>query len=177
VSFARCFSRLRLLVWEVMVVQQVQPLHRWTGQAIGLDLHRDFCEVAICADGVVRSAGRVEMTLEGLEALAASLGGSERVALEVSGGAWEVARIVEPHVERVVVVSPDDTGIAQARTKTDGLDARTLASLLWRDELEAVWMPDERARVLRRRLARREGLVRIRTRVKNEVHAVFDAPA
>src|ERR687896_45120 len=105
------------------------------GRAIGLDLHRDFCEVAICEDGVVRSA--------------------DRVALEVSGGAWEVARILEPHVERVVVVSPDDTGIAQARTKTDRLDARTLASLLWRGELEAVWMPDERARVLRRGLGRR----------------------
>jgi transposase len=84
-----------------------------------------------------------------------------------------VARILEPHVERVVVVSPDDTGIAQARTKTDRLDARALASLLWRGELEAVWMPDERARVLRRRLARREQLVRTRTRVKNEVHAVL----
>jgi hypothetical protein len=44
-----------------MVVQQVQPLHRWTGRAIGLDLHRDFCEVAICEDGVVRSAGGVKM--------------------------------------------------------------------------------------------------------------------
>ena len=72
-----------------------------------------------------------------------------------------------------MVVSPDDTGIAQARTKTDRLDARTLASLLWRGELEAVWMPDERARVLRRRLARREQLVRTRTGVKNEVHAVL----
>jgi transposase len=156
-----------------LVVQQVQPLHRWTGRAIGLDLHRDFCEVAICEDGVVRSAGRVEMAPEGIEALAASLEASDRVALEVSGGAWEVARILEPQVERVVVVSPDDTGIAQARTKTDRLDARTLASLLWRGELEAVWMPDERARVLRRRLARREQLVRTRTRVKNEVHAVL----
>ena len=154
-------------------MQQVQPLHRWTGRAIGLDLHRDFCEVAICEDGVVRSAGRVEMAPEALEALAASLEPSDRVAMEVSGGAWEVARIVEPHVERVVVVSPDDTGIARARTKTDRLDARKLASLLWKGELEAVWMPDERARVLRRRLARREQLVRTRTRVKNEVHAVL----
>jgi transposase len=93
--------------------------------------------------------------------------------MEVSGGAWEVARILEPHVQRVVVVSPDDTGIAQARTKTDRLDARTLASLLWRGGLEAVWMPDERARVVRRRLARREQLVRTRTRVKNEVHAAL----
>jgi transposase len=144
------------------------------GRAVGLDLHRDFCEIAICEDGVVRSAGRVKMTAEGLEALAASLEPTDRVvAMEVSGGAWEVARILDPHVQRVVVVSPDDTGIAQARTKTDRLDARTLASLLWKGELEAVWMPDERARVLRRRLARREQLVRTRTRVKNEVHAVL----
>jgi transposase len=156
-----------------LVVQQVQPLQRWTGRAIGLDLHRDFCEVAVCEDGVVRSAGRVEMAAEGLEALAASLAPTDRVAMEVSGGAWEVARIVAPHVNRVIVVSPDDTGIAQARTKTDRLDARTLASLLWKGGLEAVWMPDERARVLRRRLARREQLVRTRTRAKNEVHAVL----
>jgi hypothetical protein len=105
-----------------MVVQQVQPLHRRTGRAVGLDLHRDFCEVVICEEGVVRSAG---------------------------------------------------TGIAQARTKSDRLDARTLASLLWKGGLEAVWMPDERARVVRRRLARREGLLRTRNRVKNEVDAVL----
>ena len=86
---------------------------------------------------------------------------------------WEVARILEPHVQRVVVVSPDDTGIAQARAKTDRLDARALARLLWSGELEAVWMPDERCRVLRRRLARREQLVRSRSRAKNEIHAVL----
>ena len=154
-------------------MQQVQQVCRWMGRAVGLDLHRDFCEVAICEEGVVRSAGRVKMAPEAIEALAASLAPTDRVAMEVSGGAWEVARILEPHVERVVVVSPDDTGIAQARTKTDRLDARTLASLLWKGGLEAVWMPDERARVLRRRLARREQLVRTRTRVKNEVHAVL----
>ena len=154
-------------------MQQVPPLQRWTGRAIGLDLHRDFCEVAVCEDGVVRSVGRVEMAAERLEALAASLESTDRVALEVSGGAWEVARILEPHVQRVVVVSPDDTGIAQARTKTDKLDARTLAGLLWKGGLDSVWVPDERARVVRRRLARREQLVRTRTRVKNEVHAVL----
>src|SRR3954468_387234 len=40
-------------------------------------------------------------------------------------------------------------------------------------ELESVWMPDERCRVLRRRLARREQLVHGRTRAKNEIHAVL----
>jgi transposase len=148
-------------------------LPRWVGRAIGLDVHRDFCEVAICEDGDVRSAGRVPATPEGVRSLAESLLASDRVALEVTGSCWEVARILEPHVNRVVVVSPDDTGISSARAKTDKLDARTLASLLWRGELEAVWMPDERCRILRRRLARREQLVHSRSRVKNEIHAVL----
>jgi transposase len=148
-------------------------LTRWVGRAIGLDVHRDFCVVAICEDGVVRSAGRVPSTPEGLGLLAESLLSSDRVALEVTGSCWEVARILELCVDRVVVVSPDDTGIASARAKTDKLDARTLAVLLWKGELDAVWMPDERCRVLRRRLARREQLIRGRTRSKNEIQAVL----
>ena len=115
----------------------------------------------------------METTPEALEVLAASLEPTDRVALEVTGGSWEVARILEPHVQRVVVVCPDDTGIAQARAKTDKLDAGRLAKLLWQGELDAVWMPDERCRVLRRRLARREQLVRSRSRCKNEIHAVL----
>ena len=144
---------------------------RWVGRAIGLDVHREFCEVAICEDGEVRSAGRVPATPDGITTLAQSLLASDRVALEVTGSCWEVARILEPHVNRVVVVSPDDTGITSARAKTDKLDARALASLLWRGELEAVWRPDERCQILRRRLARREQLMRARTRSKNEIHA------
>jgi transposase len=148
-------------------------LARWVGRAVGLDVHRDFCVVAICEDGQVRAGARVPSTPEGLSTLAQSLLPSDRVALEVTGSCWEVARILEPHVDRVIVVSPDDTGITQARAKTDRLDARTLARLLWSGELESVWMPDERCRVLRRRLARREQLVHSRSRTKNEIHAVL----
>ena len=73
----------------------------------------------------------------------------------------------------MIVVSPDDTGIASARAKTDKLDARALAVLCWKGEIEAVWMPDERCRILRRRLARREQLVHARSRSKNEISAVL----
>ena len=146
-------------------------LPRWVGRAVGLDVHREFCEVAICEDGCTRSAGRLPATPDGIRMLGESLLATDRVALEVTGSCWEVSRLLEPHVQRVVVVSPDDTGITSARAKTDKLDARTLAALLWRGELEAVWMPDERCRILRRRLARREQLTRARTRCKNEIHA------
>jgi hypothetical protein len=131
-----------------------------------LDVHRDFCEVAVVEDGDLRSAGRVETKPEALELFAQSLGGHDYVALEVTGNAWEIARIIEPHVARVIVVSPSDTGIRQARAKTDRLDARALAKLLWAGQLDSVWMPDERVRAMRRRLGRRTQLVRARSRAR-----------
>jgi transposase len=140
---------------------------------IGLDVHRDFCEVAMLEHGRLVASGRVVTTPEALETFAASLTGEDQVALEVTGNAWEIARILEPVVARVIVVNPSDTGIAKARAKTDRLDARTLAKLLALGELDAVWVPDERTRVLRRRLARRRQLVRARASAKNEIHAVL----
>jgi transposase len=79
-------------------------LRRWVGRAIDLDVHRDFCVVAICEDARVRSAGRVPSTPDGLRLLAESLLPTDRVALEVTGSCWEVARILEPFVDRVIVV-------------------------------------------------------------------------
>jgi transposase len=70
-------------------------------------------------------------------------------------------------------VSAHDTGIGRARAKTDRLGARTLAKLLAAGELDAVWMPDEWSRAMRRRLSRRDQLVNARTRAKNEIHAVL----
>lgn len=139
-----------------------------------MDVHRDFCEVAIL-DHVSgrRVRGRVAATLEDLQLFAQSLGPDDRVALEVTGNAWEIARVIEPHVARVIVVSPGDTGIRQARAKTDRLDAVALAKLLAAGSLDAVWVPEERIRVMRRRLARRRQLVGACTRAKNEIHAVL----
>jgi transposase len=105
-----------------------------------------------------------------------AVGGSSpisHVALEVTGNAWEIARIIEPHVARVIVVSPTDTWIRQARAKTDRLDARALPKLLWAGRLDSLWMPDERVRAMRRRLGRRTQLVRARSRAENDIHAVL----
>jgi transposase len=142
-------------------------------RSFGLDVHRDFCEVAVVEGGEVRSAGRIATSPEALELFAGSLCATDRVALEVTGNAWEIARIIEPHVGRVLVVHPGDTGIRQARAKTDRLDAGALARLLAAGSLDGLWMPGEQTRALRRRLARRSQLVRARTRAKNECHAVL----
>ena len=146
-------------------------------RSVALDVHLDFCEVAIVEDGELRSAGRIETKPEQIELFAGSLGPDDRVALEVTGNAWEIARIIEPHVAQVLVVSPSDTGIRQARAKTDRLDARTLARLLAAGSLDAVWMPDRWTWVMRRRLSRRSQLVRARSRSQESDSRGVDAPA
>jgi transposase len=141
---------------------------------IGLDVHLDFCEIAIVEQGRVRSGGRVPSTPEGLQVLANSLGRDDQVALEATGNALAIARLLEPHVARVVVAARKELrAITEAKVKTDRRDARTLARLLAAGLLNGCWLPDENTRALRRRLARRAQLVRQRTRCKNEVHAVL----
>jgi transposase len=141
---------------------------------IGLDVHRGFCEVAICEDGKVRSAGRIKTRKQELELFAHSLGSDDEVALEVTGGAEAIARILRSHVARVVVANTKKLRqISEAKQKTDRLDARRLAELLAAGLLAEVWCPDEKTRALRRLVARRAQLVRQRTRAKNEIAAAL----
>src|SRR3954451_8630568 len=141
---------------------------------VGLDVHRDFCEIAICEGGRVRSSGRVAASPQGLQILANSLSPEDQVALEATGNALAIARRLEPFVDRVIVATRSELrAITEAKVKTDRRDARTLARLLAAGLLDGCWLPDEQTRALRRRLARRAQLVRQRTRAKNEVHAVL----
>ena len=139
-----------------------------------MDVHREFCEVAISEDGRVRSAGRIRSRRPELELFALSLGSDDEVALESTGGAEAIARILRPHVARVVVVNAKKLwAISEAKAKTDRLDARRLAELLAAGYLAEVWCPDERTRALRRYVARRAQLVRQRSRAKNEIAAAL----
>lgn len=144
-------------------------------RSIALDVHRDFCEVAIKeGGGEVRSAGRVRTSLEELELFARGLGPDDQVALEATGPANAIARIIEPHVVRVVVANTRRVrAIAEAKVKTDKVDATTLCELLDAGFLPAVWTPDEQVSALRGLLGRRDRLVRSRTRAKNAVHAAL----
>jgi transposase len=143
---------------------------RW----IGLDVHRDFCEVAVADEEGVRSAGRIAARVPVLELFAQSLAGDDVVALEATTGADRIVSVLERHGIRVVVANTRKLrSITEAKAKTDRLDARTLARLLASGLLDEVWTPDERTRTLRRLTNRWERLVRARTRAKNEAHGVL----
>ena len=63
--------------------------------------------------------------------------------------------------------------IAEAKVKTDKVDAEILAQLLAADYLPAVWVADEDTQALRRQVARRAHIVRQRTRLKNQVQSIL----
>jgi transposase len=97
---------------------------------IGIDVHRDVCEVAIAEGGSVRTAGRVASEPRALGLLARWVGPDDEVAIEATANAVAIARIIEPQVRRVVLANPKAVREQARRAKTDRIDAKLLARLL-----------------------------------------------
>lgn len=143
---------------------------------VGLDVHKRSVEVCIvAAGGQVLQRASVAGTRPALESLAKThLLPTDHVALEATTHCWAVTRVLKPFVARVVVSNPLQTrAIAQAKIKTDKVDAAVLAQLLRTDFLPLVWEPDEVTEQRRVLCSRRAGLVAERTRLKNRIHAVL----
>src|SRR3954447_24935499 len=145
-----------------------------TRRCFGLDVHREFAQIAIWQDRKVRQAGQVPATPEGLRAFADSLAPTDEVALEATCNTHAIAKLLEGRVARVVISNPQKTrAIAEAKVKTDKVDAAVLAELLAADYLPGVWLADDQTHALRRQVARRAHIVRQRTRLKNQVQAIL----
>lgn len=143
---------------------------------IGLDIHRTFAEVAVLKDGVISHHGGVEITHKHIDAFAAKLRPDDEVVVEATGNAMAVAERLRPHVARVIVANAREVRvIAHAKIKTDKIDAAVLAQLHASGFLPEVWIPDERTKALRRQVARRNQIVRQRTRLKNIVQSILHA--
>ena len=139
-----------------------------------MDVHRSFAQIAVVEDGLCRDEGRIGVRPEELRAWAAGLRPDDEVALEATTNSDAIATMLRPLVRRVVVSNPRKTrAIAEAKVKTDKVDARILAQLLAADFLPGTWVADDRTRMLRRLVMRRTHLVKQRTRVKNQVHAIL----
>lgn len=145
-------------------------------RVIGMDIHRTFGEVVFWEEGRLRHAGRVDMTRTALEGFGKSLLATDEVVIEATGNCMAVSRMLSPFVKRVVVANPLQVkAIAHAHVKTDKVDAGTLASLYAAGYLPEIWTPDIATERMRKLVARRYQVVRHRTRIKNEVHAILHA--
>ena len=143
---------------------------------VGLDVHKDVVQACIIDEqGRRLESHRLPCTKESLEAFARErLSSTDHVALEATTNTWAVVALLRPHVARIVVGNPLRTrAIAEAKVKTDKVDAEVLAQLLRCDYLPAVWQPDEDTQRLRELSAHRAGLVADQTRLKNRVRSLL----
>ncbi len=143
---------------------------------VGLDLHKRTIEVCILDEsGKVLARHSVPCQRHALEAFArAQLQLTDKLAVEATTNTWAVAAILHPFVAAVVVGNPlQIKAIAQAKVKTDKIDAEMLANLLRCDFLPDVWEPDPQTQRLRQLTGVRSALVADRTRLKNRIQSLL----
>ena len=142
---------------------------------VGLDVHKRFIEVCILdARGKVVFRGKADCRRDALVRFAKErLRRSDRLALEATTNTWPVVDVLQSFVADVVVGNPlKIKAIAEAKVKTDKVDAEVLAQLLRCDYLPSVWQPDESTRQLRGWLTHRAALMTQRSRIKNQVQSL-----
>src|SRR2546430_11529579 len=143
--------------------------------SVGIDLHRSRSHVAVIDDrGDVLLSRRIINDPETFLALLAEIDGECRVALEATYG-WEwLADVLQDAGYELHLAHPLRTkAIASARVKTDAVDARTLAHLLRTDLLPEAYVAPRELRDLRDLLRHRVVLTRMRSALKNRVHALL----
>ena len=142
----------------------------------GLDVHKEVIQICCLeADGTELSNRRIPCTRDALLTWAQEhLSREDELALEATTNTWAIVELLRPLVKRLVVSNPLKTqAIAEARVKTDKVDARVLAQLLRVDFLPSVWIPDAHTQRLRRLTHRRAALGADMTAVKNRIHAIL----
>src|SRR6266496_283637 len=143
--------------------------------SVGIDLHRNRSHVAVIdGDGELALSRRIVNGRETFLELLAGLEGESRIAVEATYG-WEwLAELLEDAGYEIHLAHPLRTrAIAAARVKTDAVDARTLAHLLRADLLPEAYVAPQELRALRELLRHHIGLTRLRTALKNRVHALL----
>src|SRR5262245_43138537 len=142
---------------------------------VGIDVHRKRSQVA-----VVDQAGRVRVNRNvpnGVETILGVIGDlpiDTPVAFEAAfGWGWLVELLEDYGFEPHLVHPLRCKAIASARLKNDKVDAATLAQLLRADLLPEAWIAPLDVRQQRVLVRHRCQLVRLRTLLRNRVHAVL----
>ena len=144
-------------------------------QFIGCDAHKKFSVfVAVNEKGHAGEALRVAHDRQLYREFLARLPAHSAIAVEASGSYSWLVDEMERSGHCPKLCNPLEAKRRMGLTKkTDTLDARGLAILLRNGTLPEVWIPPSELRDQRELLRCRIFLVRVRTRVKNRIHATL----
>ena len=143
---------------------------------LGVDLHRKRSHVVALGQGGEELLSRRIDT--GPEAFTRVFGELDPWPLEVAfeatfGWGWFADLLADAGIPAHMAHPLATKAISSARVKNDTVDARTLAHLLRTNLLPEAWIAPPEVRDARRLVRMRTGLVRIRSRLKCQIHAVL----
>jgi transposase len=142
---------------------------------VGIDVHRKRSQVAVVDQaGQVLANRNVPNGIETVLRVIGDLPIGTPVAFEAAfGWGWLVELLDDYGFEPHLVHPSRCRAIASARLKNDKVDAHILAQLLRADLLPEAWIAPPAVRQLRARLRHRIQLVRLRTLLRNRIHAIL----
>lgn len=145
-------------------------------QYYGIDIHKKYSTYTVVDEqGKIMEQGKIDNSLENFQKIVhASPGSGIKAVIEATSNWYYIHDLLEGLVDQVTVAHPLRTkAIAAAKIKTDKIDATTLAQLLRADLIPQSYIAPPDIRDLRELLRYRASMVRIRTRIKNKIHAVL----
>jgi len=142
---------------------------------VGIDVHRKRSQVAVIDEGGEVLANR--NVPNGVQPVLGVIGGlppGTPAAFEAAfGWGWLVELLEDYGFDPHLVHPLQCKAIASARLKNDKVDAAILAQLLRADLLPEAWIAPPQVRQLRALLRHRIQLVRLRTLLRNRIHAIL----
>ena len=138
----------------------------------GMDVHKKFCQVIVCTkEGEVIKEGKIRTNEEEIKKFFYGLK-DLKVAIEASTNYSYIVDALAKEGYEVLMAHPLKTrAIAEAKIKTDKIDAKMLANLARGNLLPISWIPPKEIRDLRDLVRQRIFLVRQRTKIKNKIKA------
>jgi transposase len=142
---------------------------------VGIDVHRKRSQVAVIDEvGEVLANRNVPNGVRPILSVIGELPAGTPAAFEAAFGWGWLLELLEGYGFEPHMVHPlQCKAIASARLKNDKVDAATLAQLLRADLLPEAWIAPPEVRQLRALLRHRAQLVRLRTLLRNRIHAVL----
>src|SRR5258707_1678179 len=142
---------------------------------VGIDVHRKRSQVAVIdARGEVLANRNVPNGVEPILKVIGGLPPGTPAAFEAAFGTGWLVELLEGYGFEPHLVHPlRCKAIASARLKNDKVDAAILAQLLRPDLLPEAWIAPPAVRQLRALLRHRVQLVRLRTLLRNRIHAIL----
>jgi transposase len=142
----------------------------------GVDTHKKYSRVVVKDHlGNQVAQASLDNTRDSFQEFFGQFNEPTRAVVE-AGRTWGVIYdLLEDIGVEPVLANPLKTrAIADAKIKTDSIDANTLAHLLRADLIPEVHVPSQETRARKNLLRQRLWLVTIRTMVKNRIHHILD---